>query len=210
MCNITGISNIPVIITDPILFSAMDAIHKLLKELPVDTSDQVIHCITVVFSSLYSRVNLGASTTLYRLFLPPIVWDRIDQYLKSNPHLDKVSEFYHILQPQNTLTKSIAFDQSAYTKNNEDDGDDDSHDGGGGSHIVANSSAPMSSEVLYKLPDLPAPITSQKDSSSSSSSGLYLPEAPSIKDNDLFDALQSRLAALQSGNDDPNDIFDDF
>jgi hypothetical protein len=103
MCNITGISNIPVIITDPILFSAMDVIHKLLKELPVDTSDQVIHCITIVFSSLYSRVNLGASTTLYRLFLPPIVWDRIDQYFKSNSHLDKVREFYHILQPQNTL-----------------------------------------------------------------------------------------------------------
>ena len=104
------------------------------------------------------------------------------------------------------ITKSIAFDQSAYTKNNEDDGVDDSHDGGGGSHIVANPSAPMASEGLYKLPDLPAPITSQKDSSSSSSSsslGLHLPEPPSMKENDLFDALQSRLAALQSGNNDP-------
>jgi len=104
------------------------------------------------------------------------------------------------------ITKSIAFDQSAYTKNNEDDGGDDSHDGGGGSHIVANPSAPMASEGLYKLPDLPAPITSQKDSSSSSSSsslGLHLPEPPSMKENDLFDALQSRLAALQSGNNDP-------
>jgi hypothetical protein len=105
------------------------------------------------------------------------------------------------------ITKSIAFDQSAYTKNNEDDGGDDSHDGGGGSHIVANPSAPMSSDGLYKLPDLPAPITSQKDSSSSSSSssslGLHLPEPPSMKENDLFDALQSRLAALQSGNNDP-------
>jgi len=99
------------------------------------------------------------------------------------------------------ITKSIAFDQSAYTKNNEDDGGDDSHDGGGGSYIVANPSAPMSSDGLYKLPDLPA----QKDSSSSSSSssGLHLPEPPSMKENDLFDALQSRLAALQSGNDDP-------
>lgn len=104
------------------------------------------------------------------------------------------------------ITKSIAFDQSAYTRNNKDDGGDDSHDGGGGSHIVANPSAPMSSEGLYKLPDLPAPITSQKDSASSSSSsslGLHLPEPPSMKENDLFDALQSRLAALQSGNDDP-------
>ena len=100
------------------------------------------------------------------------------------------------------ITKSIAFDQSAYTKNNKDDGGDDSHDGGGGgSHIFANPSAPMSSEGLYKLPDLPAPITSQKDSASSSSSssslGLHLPEPPSMKENDLFDALQSRLAALQ-------------
>ena len=100
MCDIAGLSNNSFTITDPILFSAMDAIHELLKELPIDTSDQVIISITAVFATVYSRVNLG--TTHYRLSLRPNVWDRIHLCIKSYPNFDKVGEFYHALQSQNT------------------------------------------------------------------------------------------------------------
>jgi len=99
------------------------------------------------------------------------------------------------------ISKSTAFDASV-TRNYKDDGDNTgvnfSQDGG---DLVSKPSAPtiISRETNYNLPDLPAPvITSHKDSTSGSSMDFNLPIPPTMKEDDLFDALQSRLAALRT------------
>ena len=119
------------------------------------------------------------------------------------------------------MRKSRSYDEAMSSnrnhKSNNIHGDNDDGDGDSGHYNISNPSAPMSSEFLrksnnndddgngnnYNSSDLPI---SQHAATlplppPSSSTGLNLPVAPSMKEDDLFDALQLRLAALQTGKD---------